>query len=304
MKVGFIGTGDMGNPMAINVVKAGFDVVVNTRRKFRAENILEAGASWAETARELGEQCEVVFTALPGPKQFEDVLMDGETGLLAGLKSGSAIFDTTTNSPFVVRKIAAVCKGKGVQLLDSPISGGGTGAQQGTLTFMVGGDKATFEKYQPVIESMGKNLFYLGDVGNGCVAKLVTQYMGYTSLVAAAEAMLIAAKAGVDLATIYKIVPVSAGSFRMYEGFFRMIFSRQLGEDSGGIDMIAKDLMLGNELAEAVGAPHDTGANAYAAFKRAQEMGLGELGLWMVVKALEEKAGLELKAALDPPTPS
>ena len=246
MKVGFIGTGDMGNPMAINVVKAGYETIVNTRRQFRAQNILDAGAGWADSARELGEQCEVVFTALPGPKQFEEVLTDPENGLLAGLKPGSAIFDTTTNSPFVVRKVAELCQSKGVHLLDAPISGGSVGAAAGTLTFMVGGDKAVFEKYLPVLESMGKNLFYLGEVGTGCMAKLVTQYMGYSNFVTTLEAMIVAAKAGLDLGTMYKIVPVSAGGTRFFEPMMKSVLSRNMGEGSGGVDMIAKDLMLGN----------------------------------------------------------
>jgi len=299
MKVGFIGTGDMGNPMAINVVKAGYDTVVNTRRQFRAQNILDAGASWAETARELGEQCEVVFTALPGPKQFEDVLTDPQNGLLAGLKPGSAIFDTTTNSPVVVKKVAELCQSKGVQLLDSPISGGSTGAAAGTLTFMVGGDRATFEKYLPVLEAMGKNLFHLGDVGTGCMAKLITQYVGYCNLITAAEGMLTGAKAGLDLGTLYKIMPVSAGSFRAFEPFFKMILQRDFGtEETGGVDMIAKDLMLGNELAEAVGAPHRMGEWAYAQYKKAQEEGLGGYALWAAVKPLEEMAGAEIKGEI------
>ena len=299
MKVGFIGTGDMGNPMAINVVKAGYETIVNTRRQFRAQNILDAGAGWAESARALGEQCEVVFTALPGPKQFEEVLTDPENGLLAGLKPGSAIFDTTTNSPFVVRKVAELCQSKGVHLLDAPISGGSVGAAAGTLTFMVGGDKAVFEKYLPVLESMGKNLFYLGEVGTGCMAKLVTQYVGYCNLITAAEGMLTAAKAGLDLGTMYKIMPVSAGSFRSFEGFFKMILQRDFGtEETGGVDMIAKDLMLGNELAEAVGAPRRMGAWAYELFHQAQEQGMGDYSLTAIARILEGEAGVELKADL------
>lgn len=300
MKVGFIGTGDMGNPMAMNTIKAGYDVTVNTRRRFRAENLIEAGARWAETARELGEQCEVVFTALPGPKQFEEVLMDPENGLLVSLKPGSAIFDTTTNSPSVVRNMAEVCQKQGAHLLDSPISGGNMGAQAGTLTFMVGGEKAVFDKYLPVLQAMGKNLFHLGEVGKGSMAKLVTQYMGYANFVTAVEAMITAAKAGLDLATVYKIVPVSAGAFRAYEPFFRTVFRREFGtEEAGGVDMIAKDLMLGNELAENVGAPHRMGQYAYDVFKRAQDMGLGGYLLMAAAQALEAEAGVELKADLE-----
>lgn len=299
MKIGFIGTGDMGNPMAMNLIKAGFDVTVNTRRRFRAENLIEAGASWAETAREL-EDCEVIFTALPGPKQFEEVIIDPQIGLLGVLKPGSAIFDTTTNSPDLVRRIAEECQKRGVYLLDSPISGGSMGAEAGTLTFMVGGDKSIFEKHLPILQAMGKNLFYMGDVGAGCAVKLVTQYMGYSNLVTAYEAMLIAKKAGLDLSTVYNVVPVTAGNFGLYQNFFRGIFGRNFGTpEAGGVDMIAKDLMLGNELAEAVGAPHRMGQNAYNVFKQAQEEDLGGYVLTASVKVLEAEAGEELEAKLE-----
>ncbi|HZP25430.1 MAG TPA: NAD(P)-dependent oxidoreductase, partial [Dehalococcoidia bacterium] len=210
------------------------------------------------------------------------------------------IFDTTTNSPELVRRIAAECQKTGVYLLDSPISGGSMGAEAGTLTFMVGGDRAIFDKYQPVLQAMGKNLFYMGDVGAGCAVKLVTQYMGYCNLVTAFEAMLMAKKAGLDLATVYNVVPVSAGNFGLYQAFFRGVFSRNFGTpEAGGVDMIAKDLMLGNELAEAVDSPHRMGANAYAVFKKAQEMDLGGYVLTAAVQPLEQEAGAELEAKLE-----
>jgi len=300
MKVGFIGTGRMGNPMAMHLLQAGFDVVVNELLRPRSENLLAAGAAWAESARELGEQCEVVFTSLPGPKQFEEVLTDTKTGLLAGLKPGGAIFDTTTNSPFLVRKIAEACQQRGVHLLDAPVSGGSIGADAGTLTFMVGGDKTTFDKYQPLLEAMGTNLFHLGEVGQGCAAKLVTQYIGYTNFITAAEALLVARKAGLDLATMYKVVPVTVAAFGYFELMFRSVLSRNLGEGTGSVNTITKDLMLANELAQYVDSPHEMGLRAYGLLKATQERGMGDYGLTTVVQLLEEEAGVELKAELYP----
>jgi 3-hydroxyisobutyrate dehydrogenase-like beta-hydroxyacid dehydrogenase len=213
MELGFIGTGTMGNAMARCLIDGGHQLTVHDLRREAATNLCEMGARWADTAKAVAEASHVVFLSLPGPAQMEAVMLDPEAGVLAGLRPGSALGDTTTNSPKVFRQVAEVCRTKGVEVLDMPVSG-----RPPNMTIMVGGDREVFDKHRPVLDCMGKNVFYVGESGAGCTAKLVTQYLGYTNLIAAAEGLLIGAKSGLDLTVLAQIVPVSAGASRAFEG--------------------------------------------------------------------------------------
>src|SRR5207247_14954 len=154
---------------------------------------------------------DVVFTSLPGPSEMEKAVLDAGAGILSGLKSGGAYIDMTTNAPRVFEKVAAACRARGVEVLDAPVRG-----RPPTLTGRVGGGAATLAQYRPLLAAMAGNIFHVGKTGSGCIAKLVTQYLGYTNFVTALEGMLIAAKAGVDLGVLAQIVPVSAGASRTF----------------------------------------------------------------------------------------
>src|SRR5262249_5858620 len=156
----------------------------------------------------------------PGPQEVERTAFDSSTGILSGLTRGGAYIDMTTNAPGVVRRIAEACHARGVAMLDAPVSG-----RPPAMTIMVGGDPDTFAKYRPLLAAMGKNIFHVGPTASGCIAKLVTQYLGYSSLITALEGMLIAAKAGVDLGVLAEIVPVSAGASRTFDNIPRSVLS-------------------------------------------------------------------------------
>src|SRR5262245_43869973 len=176
MKLGFVGTGTMGNPMARCLIEAGHQLAVHDLRREATSSLTALGARWAETPRAAAQGNDVVFTSLPGPAQVEQAIVDPSTGILAGLGSGGACIDMTTNAPGVVRRIAEVCRKRGVDFLDSPVSGRPPG-----MTIMVGGPVATFGRYRPLLDAMGRNVFHVGDTGAGAIAKLVTQYLGYTA---------------------------------------------------------------------------------------------------------------------------
>jgi 3-hydroxyisobutyrate dehydrogenase len=291
MQLGFVGTGTMGNAMACCLSAAGHQLTVYDLRREATTNLCTLGARWAETPRAVAEASEVVFTSLPGPTEVEQGLLDPGTGILAGLRPGSAYIDMTTNAPRVFRRLAEACLAHGVQVLDAPVSGRPPG-----MTIMVGGDKATYTTYRPLLECMGRNIFYVGETGAGCIAKLVTQYLGYANFVTALEGLLIGAKAGIDLRTLAQIVPVSAGASRTFDNIPRSVFNGEFTA-GGTLDIVAKDLHLACELAREVGVPAHMGLITDDALKRAQAQGWGQQGYPIVARVLEAMAGIELRAS-------
>ena len=218
-------------------------------------------------------------------------MLDPSVGVLSGLRAGDGYLDMTTNSPSVFRTIAEACDARGIEHLDAPVSG-----RPPEMTIMVGGEEATFNKYLPLLETIGKNVFHVGGTASGCIAKPVTQYLGYTNFVAAAEGLLIGAKAGLDLSILAEIVPVSARASRSFAHFPRSVFSGEFSSP-GTLDIVAKDINLACELAREVQAPSGMGNVADDVLKRAQALGWGKLGFSTAVQVLEQMAGAELRAA-------
>jgi 3-hydroxyisobutyrate dehydrogenase len=291
MRIGFVGTGTMGTPMARCLLEAGHQVTVHDLRREATADLCDLGARWAENPRAAAEVSEVVFTSLPGPAEVERAVLDPSSGILAGLPSGGGYVDMTTNAPNVVRRIAEACRARGVAMLDAPVSG-----RPPAMTIMVGGDPSTFATYRPLLASMGRNIFHVGEIGAGCVAKLVTQYLGYTNLITSLEGLLIGARAGIDLGVLAQIVPVSAGASRTFDNIPRSVFDGTF-RAGGTLDIVAKDVHLACELARDVGAPAHMGMIADDAYQRAQAQGWGQLGFPIVARILEAMAGVELRAS-------
>ena len=290
MQLGYIGTGTMGNPMAKALIEAGHAVTVYDLRRESATNLCEVGANWAATPRELAEASELVFTSLPGPVETEQVLTDPDTGILAGLKRGGTWIDTTTNSPTMIRKLAEICEQRGIEMLDSPVSG-----RIPNMTMMVGGDPALFEKHRPVLETMGKEVIYVGDTASGCTAKLVTQYLGYSNFIAGVEGMLIGAKAGLDMDILAKLIPISASSSSTMNRAVGVLLDGSFGSN-GSLDIVAKDIHLACQLARDVHAPSRIGDIVDDVFQRAQVQGWGKDGFPAVAKIMEQMADANVQS--------
>ena len=290
MRLGFVGTGTMGAAMASYLIEAGHRLMVYDVRPEATAALCARGARAADNPCAAARESEVVFTSLPGPHEVEHVALDPMTGILAGLPTGAAYIDMTTNAPAVARRIAEACNAHGIDMLDAPVSG-----RPPKMTVMVGGDEAVFAKYRPLLEAMAGNIFYVGTAGAGCAAKLVTQYLGYTNFVAALEGMLIGAKAGIDLATLARIVPVSAGASRTFDNIPRSVLPGSFTA-GGTLDIVAKDLDLACALAREVGAPAHLGLIAHDVLSRAQAQGWGRQGFPIAARILEAMAGAELRA--------
>jgi 3-hydroxyisobutyrate dehydrogenase-like beta-hydroxyacid dehydrogenase len=290
MQLGFVGTGTMGAPMAGCLIDAGHRLTVYDIRSEATAALCARGAQRGESPREVARQAEVVLTSLPGPREVELTLLDPDTGILAGLQRGGAYIDLTTNAPAVARRIAEACRERGIDMLDAPASG-----RPPTMTVMAGGEEAVFARYRPLLAAMAGNIFHVGAAGAGCTAKLVTQYLGYTNFIAALEGMLIGAKAGIDLATLARIVPVSAGASRTFDNIPRSVLPGSFTA-GGTLDIVAKDLSLACELAREVAAPGHLGLLAHDVLSRAQAQGWGQQGFPVAARILEAMAGTELRA--------
>jgi 2-hydroxy-3-oxopropionate reductase len=193
--VGFIGLGIMGKPMAKNLIEAGYDLVAYNRTREKAEEL--GGATVAETPKEVAEQSDIIITMLPDSPQVEEAL-DGEDGVLEGVKEGALVVDMSTISPVVTEELADRAQERGASMLDAPVSGGDVGAIDGTLSIMVGGSEEDFERVLPLFEVMGKTVTHVGPVGRGQVVKAANQIVVALTIEAVSEALVLGSKAGVS----------------------------------------------------------------------------------------------------------
>jgi 2-hydroxymethylglutarate dehydrogenase len=293
MKLGFIGVGNMGNPMALNLSKAGHSLLVHDIKREAAANLEEAGATWVNSAKEAATGVEATFLSLPMPADVERVVL-AENGVLAGMRSGGTIIDMSTNSPSVVRGLAEKTKAKGVAFLDAPVSGGVRGARNATLAIMVGGEKAVYDQYEPVLKAMGANIFHCGDVGTGNVVKLVNNMLAFIQMMGAAEAIVLGTKAGVDPNILWQAVKASSGGSFVWESGTRTILRDRLAP-TFTIDLASKDISLATALAKEFAVPLKMGTAAEELIRHYQANGYAKEDVLATVKELEKLAGVVVR---------
>ncbi|MBC7818373.1 MAG: NAD(P)-dependent oxidoreductase, partial [Planctomycetaceae bacterium] len=214
-KIGWIGTGVMGNSMAGHLLAAGFAVSVYSRTKAKAEPLIGKGAGWAESPKTLAQQSDVIFAIVGFPSDVREVML-GANGAMAGSKAGNVLVDMTTSEPSLAVEIAEAAKVKGVFSVDAPVSGGDIGAKNAALSIMVGGDKEIVDALQPCFSVMGKTIIHQGGPGAGQHTKMVNQILIASNMVGVCEALLYGYKSGLDLETVMKSVSVgAAGSWSL-----------------------------------------------------------------------------------------
>lgn len=252
MKIGMIGLGIMGKPMAKNLLKAGYDLTVSDLSPSNVEELVACGAKSADNA-EIGQNCDLVLTMVPNSPQVKAVML-GEDGVASHMKPGSVFIDMSSINPVASKEIAAALAEKGIEMLDAPVSGGEPKAIDGTLSFMVGGKQEIFDKHKPILEAMGTSVVRCGDVGAGNTTKLANQIIVACNIQAVAEALVLAQKAGVDPQLVFDAIRGGlAGSTVMNSKAPMMI----AGIDKPGfkVDLHIKDLNNALDCAHTVGAP-------------------------------------------------
>ena len=294
MRLGFIGTGNMGNPMAANLIRAGHQLTVHDLRREAATNLLEMGAEWADSPRDAVPGNEVVFTSLPVPRDVEVVLL-GEGGILEGAGEGSIYVDLSTNSPTVIRRLHEVCAAQGISVLDAPVSGGTYGAAAGTLAVMVGGEERVFNQVKPALDAIGSHVVYCGDIGSGSVCKICNNLLSMGIGVLLSEALTMGVKAGVDLAVLADVIANSSGSCRrLTEKFPRFLFQGNF-EPGFATALAAKDVRLATDLGREYGIPMDLANLVDQRHVEAMFRGWGAEDSDAVARIQEEKAGVQLR---------
>ncbi|KJS03716.1 MAG: hypothetical protein VR68_01085 [Peptococcaceae bacterium BRH_c4a] len=292
--VGFIGLGAMGKPMAKNLVKAGYSLVVYDVNPSPVEELVSLGAVKADCSREVAEACETLVTMMPNSPHVEAVLMDPD-GVLAGLASGGIIIDMSTIAPNAAKNFAGKAAAQGVTILDAPVTGGVVGAVSGTLTIMVGGPKEALDRVMPLLEAMGKTIVHVGPSGAGQTVKMANQIMVGISYAAVAEAWTIGVKAGADPTLMYEVL--SKGAARCF-AIERVPDTVLPGSFEPGfmIDLQHKDLCIAMETSKELNIPLNLTSIALQYYEAARCLGFGRKDHSAVIKVLEHITNVDTRA--------
>ena len=294
MDIGFVGLGNMGGPMAVNMAKNGHKLTVHDLRKESAIELLEMGAEWSDTPKGVVGKNEVVFTSLPVPRDVETVVL-GENGIVEGTSGDNIYVDLSTNSPTTIRRIHDECALKGIKVLDAPVSGGTYGAAAGTLAVMVGGDEEIFKQIKPALDAIGSHVVYCGPIGNGMVTKICNNLLSMGIGVLMSEALTLGVKAGMDLEVLADVITNSTGgNKRLADKFPRFLFQGNF-EPGFATALAAKDVRLATDLGREYGIPMELSNLVDQRHVEALFKGWGHEDSDAVAKFQEEKSGIQLR---------
>ncbi|MGA4721952.1 NAD(P)-dependent oxidoreductase [Fictibacillus nanhaiensis] len=286
--VGFIGTGVMGKSMAGHLMKAGYPVHVYTRTKAKAEDLLEKGARWADTPKEIAQNCDVIITMVGYPKDVEEVYLGAE-GLVAHAKEGSYLIDMTTSSPQLAQKIERTAAERNIATLDAPVSGGDIGARDAKLSIMVGGSESAFHDMEPIFSKMGTNVVYQGKAGSGQHTKMCNQIAIASGMMGVCEAILYAEKAGLDPENVLKSIEYgAAGSWNLSNlgprilkgdfapGFYVKHFIKDMNialKSAEEMGLLTPGLQLAKKLYDELAEMGEEDSGTHALYKRLANQG-------------------------------
>lgn len=297
MKVGWIGVGNMGKPMAKHVLEAGNEMTVHDLRREAASDMLESGAKWADSPAEAARGKDVVFTSLPMPIDVEAVAL-GEKGILGAMSGKEVFVDLTTNSLSTVKKLHKAFKDKGFEMMDAPVSGGVRGAMSRDLIVMASGDKAAYDRLKPVLDAMGDKVTYCGPVGHGTICKLCHNLMGAGIVQVVAEVLCLGVKAGVPLDVLADAIGKGAsGKVPPLKNWYDTTFQ---GKFEGTplvfyLALMRKDIRLANEMARELDVPMEIANIVEQRHIDAMNRGWGRMASNAVVKLQEQRSGVEIR---------
>jgi 3-hydroxyisobutyrate dehydrogenase len=288
-RIGFIGTGIMGKPMAHNLLKGGYRVTVHNRTKTKAEQLIAEGAIWAENPAACARNNDVVITCVPDTPDVREVLL-GKNGVIDSARPGLICVDMSTISPAATIQMGEILSGKGVTLIDAPVSGGEIGAIEAKLSIMMGGPKNIVDKINPIMEVMGRTVTHCGPLGHGQMTKLVNQVMVIHTIMSIAEGFAFAEKAGLDLETTLKITYAGAAGSNSLKALGPKIIAGDF-KPAFMVDLQQKDLRLVLELAEQLKQPLPGVALASQLLTVLQAQGRGRDGTQALVDVIRQLGG-------------
>lgn len=291
---GFIGVGNMGNPMAFNVLKAGFAMTVFDVNTRAMENLIQAGARKAGSAPEVVDGADIVLTSLPASPDVEAVYLE-PGGLVDRARPGTILVDLSSVLPSTPKKIEPRAKARGGHFLEAPVSGGVTGARAATLAIMVGGDAEPLSRAQPVLRAIGPNIFHVGAVGAGNTMKAINNMMSCVNALAMMEGLVLGVKAGLDPMTIYEVVRASSGASKALERIPRAILPRNFAPGFK-VALMNKDLDTFNSIARELHVPVSFSNVAQRYEQAALAAGLGEQDTSSVLTIIERLAAAQVTA--------
>ena len=290
-RIGWIGTGVMGSSMCGHLIDAGFSATVYSRTRAKAQRLLEKGANWADTPREVAEQSDVVFSIVGFPADVREVLL-GEDGALAGAASGTALVDMTTSEPSLAVEISETAMECGVHAVDAPVSGGDIGAKNGTLSIMIGGEEAIVNALQPCWEAMGQTIVHQGGAGAGQHTKMVNQTLIATNMIGVCEALLYGYKAGLDLPTVMESVSSGAAGSWSLSNLGPRIMDNNF-EPGFFVEHFIKDMGIALEESKRMGLTMPGLTLAHELYFSMQEQGHGKDGTHALELALAKMSGVD-----------
>jgi len=291
-KVGFIGLGVMGKPMALNLLKVGYPLTVWNRTRSKADELLTMGASWSDSPKEVAEKSDVMITMVTDSPDVEEVVL-GPQGVIQGAHTGLILIDMSTISPTVARRVAEELSRKGVKMLDAPVSGGELGAKEAALSIMVGGPKDIFEECLPIFKALGKRITYMGPNGMGQTAKLCNQVICALNIQAVCEGLMLGARAGLDLKKLLEVVTAGAASSWMLSNLGPKMMGRDF-RPGFKIRHQQKDLRLVLSFAAELGLPLPGTALVQQMLRAVEAEGLSDKGTQAAIVAMEKLTGSKL----------
>ena len=293
--IGFIGLGTMGGRIARNFEKAGHRLVVHDARRAAADSFVASGGKWADSPAAVARGADVVFTSLPGPPEAESVVF-GANGLLAGVHPGSVMFDLTTNSLSMVKRINAAYAERQAQMLDAPVSGGPAGAASGKMAVWIGGDEAVFRKYADMLKAIADQARYIGPIGSGTIAKLVHNCAGYAINTALAEVMAMGVKAGLAPLELWRAIRQGAvGRRRTFDAMAPNFLAGSFEPPNFMLKLAHKDVGLATALGRELGVPMRLANLTLEEMTEAMGRGWAERDSRVAMTLETERAGVEIK---------
>jgi 3-hydroxyisobutyrate dehydrogenase len=293
-QLGFIGLGNLGYHLANSLVRAGFALTVHDLNKDAAAGLLAAGATWADSPQAVAERVESVFTCLPSSKAVS-MVVSGDKGIFAGLRPGGTWIDMSTNERNETLRLGALATDKGINALESPVTGGVHKAAAANITVLVGGDEAVYQTHLPALQAMGNPVLYMGQLGNAAIIKVITNMLAFIHLVAAGEALMLAKRGGLDLAQSFEAIKASSGNSFVHETESQVILNGSYNINFT-MDLACKDLGFAMQMGRDFGVPLDLAGLTEQTFIRARSQYGGSAWSSQVVKLLEDALGTDLRA--------